>query len=60
MSTCYRLDLQTLGPQPVMPKNLFDHWGPLWYVQPIKQPINDAMTNLHLGGCTVLNMYEYT
>ena len=26
MSTCDRLDLQTLGSQPVMPKNLPDHW----------------------------------
>ena len=26
MSTCDRLDLQTLGSQPVMPKNLTDHW----------------------------------
>jgi hypothetical protein len=25
MSTCKRLDLQTLGSQPVMPKNLPDH-----------------------------------
>ena len=25
MSTCYRLDLQTLGSQPVMPNNLPDH-----------------------------------
>ena len=25
MSTCNRLDLQTLGFQPVMPKNLSDH-----------------------------------
>ena len=25
MSTCNRLDLQTLGPQPVMPKNLPNH-----------------------------------
>jgi hypothetical protein len=27
MSTCNRLDLQTLGSQPVMPKNLPDHWS---------------------------------
>jgi hypothetical protein len=26
MSTCNRLDLQTLGSQPIMPKNLTDHW----------------------------------
>ena len=26
MSTCNRLDLQTLGSQPNMPKNLPDHW----------------------------------
>ena len=26
MSTCNRLDLQTLGSQPVMPKNLPDDW----------------------------------
>ena len=26
MSTCYQLDLQTLGSQPVMPNNLPDHW----------------------------------
>ena len=29
MSTCNRLDLQTLGSQPVMPKNLPDHWRQL-------------------------------
>ena len=27
MSTCNRLDLQTLGSQPVIPKNLPDHWS---------------------------------
>ena len=27
MSTCSRLDLQTLGSQPVMSKNLLDHWS---------------------------------
>ena len=27
MSTCNRLDLQTLGSQPVMPKNLPGHWS---------------------------------
>ena len=26
MSTCNRLDLQTLGSQPVIPKKLPDHW----------------------------------
>ena len=26
MSTCNRLDLGTLGSQPVMPKNLPGHW----------------------------------
>ena len=26
MSTCNQLDLQTLGSQPVIPKNLPDHW----------------------------------
>jgi hypothetical protein len=26
MSTCNRLELQTLGSQPIMPKNLPDHW----------------------------------
>ena len=26
MSTCNRLDLQTLGSQPIFPKNLSDHW----------------------------------
>ena len=26
MSTCNRLNLQTLGSQPVMSKNLPDHW----------------------------------
>ena len=30
MSTCNRLDLQTLGSQLVMPKNLPDHWGNDW------------------------------
>ena len=27
MSTCNRLDLQTLGFQPIMSKNLPDHWN---------------------------------
>ena len=27
MWTCNRLDLQTLGSEPVMPKNLPDHWS---------------------------------
>ena len=27
MSTCNWLDLQTLGSQPIMPKNLSDHWS---------------------------------
>ena len=27
MSSCNRLDLQTLGSQPIMPKNLPDHWS---------------------------------
>jgi hypothetical protein len=27
MSTCNWLDLQTLGSQPIMPKNLPDHWS---------------------------------
>ena len=31
MSTCNRLDLQTLGSQPVMPTNLPNHW--LYQVQ---------------------------
>jgi hypothetical protein len=26
MSTCNQLDLPTLGSQPIMPKNLPDHW----------------------------------
>ena len=31
MSTCNRLDFQTLGSQPVMPKNLPDQWLPeIW------------------------------
>jgi hypothetical protein len=29
MSTCNRLDLQTLGSQPIMPKDLPDHWSEL-------------------------------
>ena len=29
MSTCDRLDLQTLGSQPIVPKNLPDHRSPL-------------------------------
>jgi hypothetical protein len=27
MSTCNRLELPTLGSQPIMPKNLPDHWS---------------------------------
>ena len=34
MSTCNRLDLQTLGSQPIMPKNLPDHWSG-WHAYPI-------------------------
>ena len=30
MSTCNRLDLQALGSQPVMPKNLPDRWPRPW------------------------------
>ena len=30
MSTCNRLDLGTLGSQPVMPKNLLGHCSPTW------------------------------
>ena len=26
-TTCNQLDLQTLGSQPIMPKNLANHWG---------------------------------
>ena len=29
MSTCNRLDLQTPGSQPIMTKNLLDHWTEL-------------------------------
>ena len=29
MSACNRPDLQTLGSQPIMPKNLPDHWSRL-------------------------------
>ena len=32
ISICNRLDLQTLGSQPVMPKNLSDHWYILYLV----------------------------
>ena len=35
MSTCNRLDLQALGSQPVLPKNLPDHWSDRgWDVHP--------------------------
>ena len=27
MSTCSRLDVQTLGSQPITPKNIPDHWS---------------------------------
>ena len=30
MSTCNQLDLQTLGSQPITPKNLPDHWLGWW------------------------------
>jgi hypothetical protein len=33
MSTCNLLDLQTLGYQPIMPKNLPNHW-PRIYIPP--------------------------
>ena len=34
MSICNRLDLQTLGSQLVMPKNLLDHWEkPSYYTK---------------------------
>jgi hypothetical protein len=32
MSTCNGLDLQTLGSQPIMPKNLPDRWWELFSV----------------------------
>jgi hypothetical protein len=34
MSTCNRLDLQRLGSQPIMPKNLPDHWMPILSLEP--------------------------
>jgi hypothetical protein len=33
MSTCNRLDLQTLGSQPIKPKNLPDHWSPHFHLK---------------------------
>ena len=30
MPTCNQLDLQTLRSQPIMPKNLRDHWSWVW------------------------------
>ena len=38
MSTCNRLDLQTLGYRLVMPKNLPEHW----YVGPIVHYFNST------------------
>ena len=41
MSTCKRLDLQTLGSQPTMPKNLSNHW------------VRVCMSQVHLMGGTI-------
>ena len=56
MSTCNWLDLQTLGSQPVMPKNLPDHWSGHSAIEVIKE-INNKYQNwtttqiLILAGC---------
>jgi hypothetical protein len=49
MSTCNPLDLQTLGSQPIMPKNLPDHWEwphMLW-ISPHKSLTNGITTTWH-------------
>jgi hypothetical protein len=42
MSACTRLDLQTLGSQPIMPKNLQDHWSTEVYAQIQLKPRNKS------------------
>ena len=49
MSTCNRLDLQTLGSQPVMPKNLPDHCH--------KPPLEGGRPNTKLGDHGTLNVH---
>ena len=44
MSTCHRLDLQTLGPQPITPKNLPGHGT---VVETLMRAIN------HEAACTI-------
>ena len=47
MSTCNRLDLQTLGSQPVVPKNLSDHWFTgVWF---LTLTLSDPMHRHHGG-----------
>ena len=41
MLICNRLDLQTLGSQPVMPKNLLDHCLPIILQESIEYTSND-------------------
>jgi hypothetical protein len=39
MSTCNRLDLQTLGSQPIMPKILPDHWSSPSFTDPVSMSL---------------------
>ena len=44
MSTCNRLDLESLGSQPIMPKNLPDHWMALLHSLVHGLKINTGVT----------------
>ena len=49
ISTCDRLDLQTLGFQPVMPKNLYDHWHVRGLTNERGESTNEQPTNVRGG-----------
>ena len=61
MSTCNRLDLQTLGSQPIiMPKNLPDHWVNDMTNEQIRTPKHNhegrivILDNVNLKECQLL------
>ena len=53
MSTCNRLDLQTLGSQPIMPKNLPNHWLVLcrWCLQWNMMKLSWILCSLNVHAC---------
>ena len=50
MSTCNRFDLQTLGSQLIMPKNLPDHWVGTYVCDILR-------LGLLMNECTLLNKW---